>query len=92
VLLKLCKLGFNGEDITVKLTAIVNMERLEKTPKAQEALEILLQAAEDGNALIRAGAAKSLWHFDSPQVREVLTQLRQDSDYRVVGAVLERLL
>lgn len=92
VLLKLCRLGFSGEDLTVKQVAITNLGRLVGTPYAEAALEILLQAAANSNAHIRAAAAKILRHFGGEKAQAVLAELQQDPDYRVVGASLEGLL
>lgn len=36
--------------------------------------------------------AKALSVFDRPQAQEALSQLKQDEDHRVVGAVLESLI
>ncbi|MEM9903976.1 MAG: HEAT repeat domain-containing protein [Cyanobacteria bacterium P01_D01_bin.44] len=92
VLLKLCRLGFEGDDITVKLAAIANLIRLKETPKAPEALTIALQAAADSNGPVRARAARTLRYFGGPEAQAVLVELQQDTDYRVVRAVLEGLL
>ncbi|MEO1401755.1 MAG: HEAT repeat domain-containing protein [Cyanobacteria bacterium J06635_1] len=91
-LLKLCRLGFDGDDVTVKLAAIANLIRLKQTPKSPEALEIALQAAADNNGLVRARAARTLRYLGGPEAQALLVKLQQDSDYRVVSAVLEGLL
>ncbi|MDJ0708224.1 MAG: HEAT repeat domain-containing protein, partial [Leptolyngbyaceae cyanobacterium MO_188.B28] len=59
-LLKLCRLGFDGDDLTVKRSAVVSLGRLSETPQAPEALNILLQAATDNRVFIRAAAARTL--------------------------------
>ena len=91
-LIKLCRLGYQDKDLTVKLTAITNLEKLKGTAQASEALEILLQAATDKNAFIRAKVARLLMYFDAPQSQAALAELRQDSDYRVIKVFLEELL
>lgn len=91
-LLKLCLLGFQGDDVTVKMSSLVNLRRLKETSKLSEALDIALQAAQDSNGLIRASAARTLRHFGGSEAQAALAELRQDSDYRVVRAVLEGLL
>ncbi len=91
-LVKLCRLGYEDEDQTVKLAAIANLERLKGTEQASAALNVLLQAATDNNASIRAKAAQLLMHFDTLQAQTALAELRQDSDYRVVKVFLESLL
>jgi HEAT repeat protein len=92
VLLKLCDIGFNGNELTVKLVAIANLRRLQQTPQASNALEMLLQAAADDNALVRAEAARTLRYFGDQSAQAALEELRQDTNYRVVAAVLEGLL
>ncbi|NEQ54603.1 MAG: HEAT repeat domain-containing protein [Leptolyngbya sp. SIO3F4] len=92
ILLKLCLLGFQGEDITVRMSALVNLRRLKETPRLPEALDIALQAAADSHGLVRASAARTLRHFGGSKAQDILAKLQQDSDYRVVRAVLEGLL
>ena len=91
-LLKLCRLGFNGDDLTVKRAAVVSLGRLKETPQAPEALEILLQAATDDSAFIRTAATRTLGRFGGQQAQSALAKLQQDPDYRVVRAALEGLL
>ena len=92
VLITFCRQGFAGEDLTVRQIALSSMSKLAETPQAKEALEILFQAAADENAQIRATATKVLRQFGGEEVQAVLSKLQQDSDYRVVAAVLEGLL
>ena len=92
LLLKLCLLGFQGDDVTVAMSSLVNLRRLKETAKLSEALDIALQAAQHSNGLIRASAARTLRHFGGPEAQTALAELQQDSDYRVVRAVLEGLL
>ncbi len=92
ILLDLSILGFQGEDPVVKLTAIANLGQLAETAQSSFALELLLEAADSEKATIRAQAAKTLKHFAAPRAEAALLKLRQDSDYRVVGATLETLI
>ena len=97
ILLTLCYLGFYGEDPVVKQMAIAYLARLIDTPQELEALELLITAANHNDADMRIAAARVLRHFDNDQVdndqaRTTLAKLRQDPDYRVVGAVFEGLL
>ncbi len=85
-------MGFKGEDPVVKLTAISNLGQLAETAQASFALELLLEAANSEKAIIRAQAAKTLKHFTDPRAEATLLKLREDSDYRVVGATLETLI
>ena len=91
-LVKLCRLGCQGDDPIVKTSALANLERLKGTAQATEAVKVLIQAAADDTAAIRAGAAKLLIYFDDPQAQATLAELKQDSDYRVVKVFLEALL
>ncbi|MEO1145961.1 MAG: HEAT repeat domain-containing protein [Cyanobacteria bacterium J06638_22] len=92
VALHFCSLGMDDADIIVKQAAIANIISLKNTPRAPEALDILLQAANDANAETRAVVVGALRHFDDWQAKAALAELRCDSDYRVVAAVLEGLL
>ena len=84
--------GFNGDDLTVKQAAIVNLGRLKETPQASEALDILLEATEHDAAFIRASAARILGCFGGQPAQAALAKLQQDSSHRVVRAALEGLL
>ena len=91
-LVKLCHLGCQGDDPIVKASALANLERLKGTAQETAAVRTLSQAAADKDAAIRAGAAKLLIYFDSPQSQATLAELKQDSDYRVAKVFLEELL
>ncbi|MEM8809565.1 MAG: HEAT repeat domain-containing protein [Cyanobacteria bacterium P01_G01_bin.38] len=91
-LLKLCRLGLNGNDVTVKLSAIANLGRLKETSYSSEALNITLETAADNNGLVRARAARTLRYFGGQAAQAALVKLQQDSDSRVVRAALEGLL
>ena len=92
ILLDLSILGLKGEDPVVKLTAIANLGQLAETAQASSALELLLETANSEKAVIRAQVVKVLKHFQEPRAEATLLKLRQDSDYRVVGATLETLV
>lgn len=92
ILFKLCQVGFEGSDTTVRMSALVNLRRLKETSKSLEALNIALQAATDSNGLIRSSAARTLRHLGGEKAQAALSKLQQDPDYRVVRAVLEGLL
>ncbi len=92
VILHISRLGFEGEDPAVKLAAIAKLGQLKETPHSLEAIALASQAAADSNPLVREKAARVLSYFGGPQATDILETLRQDSDYRVVKAVLEGLL
>ncbi len=92
ILLDLSILGLKGEDPVVKLTAIASLGQLAGTAQVSSALELLLEAANSEKAAIRAEVARALKDFAGPRAEAALIKLRQDSDYRVVGATLETLV
>ncbi len=92
ILLDLSILGLKGEDPVVKLTAIASLGQLAGTAQVSSALELLLEAANSEKAVIRAEVARALKDFAEPRAEAALMKLRQDSDYRVVGATLETLV
>lgn len=92
LLLQMCRWGLEGDDLVVKLASIANLGELAKTPQAWEALEILLDLANNNAGEIRSQVATALRNFDDPRAKTALVQLRQDSDYRVIAATLEALL
>jgi HEAT repeat protein len=75
-----------------RMQAIENLQLLATTSQAPSALDLLFKAANSAEANIRLHVAKVLKHFDDPRIPAVLLQLRQDTDYRVVGATLEALI
>ena len=92
VFVKICRLGYEDDDLCVKRAALSQLEELRETPQASEALAILLEAAMNPNAIARVQAARTLSRFDDPRAEAALVELRRDADHRVVGASLERLL
>lgn len=92
VKLQLCRWGWEGKDLVVQGSAISNLSTLVGTPQAPDALAILLEAVVSETPMIRAQTARTLKHFDDPQAKAALLELRQDTNMRVVGATLESLL
>ncbi len=92
ILLELSILGLRGKDPLIKQTAIANLGQLSKTSQASIALELLLSAANSERGAILAQVARVLGHFEEPRAEAALMNLRQNSDYRVVGATLEGLI
>jgi HEAT repeat protein len=92
IFLKLCAWGLQGNDFIVRQSAIENLQLLATTSQAPSALNLLLKAATSTEANIRLHVAKVLKYFDDPRIPTALLQLRQDNDYRVVGATLEGLI
>lgn len=91
-LFEVCIEALAGEDMTTQETAVDALGALAGTIQEQVALSQLLMLANSENEGIRQHVASALKHFDEPQAKEVLNQLRQDPNHRVVGAALEDLL
>ena len=92
LLLDLCVVGLKGEDPVVRQAALASLEKLAKTPQEDLALELLLATAKSEQGEIRAQVARVLRYFEDPKAQTALKNLRQDADYRVVGATLEGLV
>jgi HEAT repeat protein len=92
IFLKLCVWGLESDDFIVRQSAIENLQLLATTSQAPSALDLLFKAANSAEANIRLHVARVLKHFDDPRIPAVLLKLRQDTDYRVVGATLEALI
>jgi len=80
-----------GEDMTTQEAAVDALGTLAGTNQEQAALSQLLMLANSEYEL-RQHVASALQHFDDPQAKEILSQLRQDSNHRVVATALENLL
>ncbi len=87
-----CTLALEDADITVRETGALTFSRFAHTDMQTAALERLLPLAQAEYPVVRAALARSLRQFDSYRAREMLVQLRQDEDHRVVAAVLEGLI
>ena len=92
ILLQLCRWGIAGDNVIIQEAAIANLGQLRETPQAEEALSILLSLATAESVVIRVQVAKVLGYFEQPEAKAAVLELRQDRDYRVVGATLEGLL
>ncbi len=92
ILLELSILGLRGDDPVVREIALASLGELVKTPQEDLALELLLSAAKSEEGEIRTQVARVLRNFEDPRAQVALVNLRQDSDYRVVGATLEGLI
>jgi len=81
-----------GEDMTTQEAAVDALGTLAGTNQEQAALSQLLMLANSEYERMRQHVASALQHFDDPQAKEILSQLRQDSNHRVVATALEKLL
>jgi HEAT repeat protein len=87
-----CAIG-NTEDAATREAAIRSLGMLAQASQATGAIALLTQLSTDADWRIRQQVAYALKDFPAGGDRDrVLAQLKQDSDHRVVGAVLEELL
>ena len=91
-LLEVCIEALAGEDAGVQETAVNALATLAQTSQQDAALSKLLELVNSDSEQIRLHVARALKHFDSPQAKAALSQLRQDPDHQVVAAALEDLL
>lgn len=91
-LFELCGQALQDKDETVKESAIEHLARFAGSPIQEMVLEKLLPLVQETSWSIRRQLALSLRRFDCDRAVAALFQLRQDSDYRVVSAVLEGAL
>lgn len=92
LLFKLACWGLQGDDLVVKFISIATLGRLKGTPFEKEAIELLFNLSTDEDARIRVKVAKALTSFDNPKAIAALSELRHDSNYRVVAATLEKMI
>ena len=85
-----CLCGMLGDDEGVRESCVSCLGHLLNTPKKDDALIQLLKMVDDPSWRIRVRVAQQLTGFSHPQAQEALNQLQQDSDHRVVAAVLEK--
>ena len=90
-LFEVCMQALAGEDMTTQ-EAAVDALGTAGTNQEQAALSQLLMLANSESERMRQHVASALEHFDAPQAKEILSQLRQDSNHRVVATALEKLL
>lgn len=91
-LLEVCMLGLEAEDAAVQESSIDALGALVGTRQSGVALSQLLKLKDSEAEYIRVRVAYALKHFDTPEAKEALAQLRQDADHRVVGAAMEDLI
>jgi len=88
-LLEICQIGLAGEDEPVMESCLSALGLLAGSKQEAEALQLLLSFLDDNSWRIRLQVAKSLGRYKNPEAIAALTKLKQDTDHRVVGAVLE---
>jgi HEAT repeat protein len=90
--LEVCLLGLEGEDAAVQESSIDALGWLASSRQSGAALSQLLKEKNSEFEYIRVRVAYALKHFDTPQAKEALAELRQDIDHRVIGAAMENLI
>jgi HEAT repeat protein len=88
-LFQLCLAAFVDPNPTVRETGVQCLAFLAGSSVEAEALSYLLEFASSEDWQVRRQTAIALRRFTNPKATAVLSQLRQDQDYRVVSAVLE---
>lgn len=85
--------ALDGEDDTVRATAISCFGFLADSPRSADALKMLLSLAEDADWSVRSSVARALKDFSGdPAARAALIRFKADADHRVVGSALESLM
>ncbi len=91
-LLEVCLEALASKDIVIQEASVQALGTLAQTTQRQAALSEILALVGSESPRIRRQVAYALKRFDEPQVKEVLSQLRQDPHHQVVAAALEDLL
>ena len=90
--LEVCSVGLTGEDAAVQEASVDAIGALVNTRQENTALSQLLALKNSEAEYLRMRVAYALKHFDQPEAKKALIELRQDTDHRVVGAAMETLL
>jgi HEAT repeat protein len=91
-LLEVCLLALEGEEPTVRESAVDALGSLANASQMDGALSQLLALKCEDSARIRTRVAHALKHFDTPEAKAALAELRSDTDHTVVGAAMEPML
>ena len=89
VLLRIGKKAIAQQELMTKETGILALSRLLNTSLKEEALEIFTELAAAKNWRTRWRTAIALTASQDPKAKELLAQLQQDENHRVVAAALE---
>ncbi|MEO1295643.1 MAG: HEAT repeat domain-containing protein [Cyanobacteria bacterium J06636_16] len=91
-LLEICQLAMAGEDNAVQESSVDALGTLATSSQQDTALAHLFTLKASESPRIRARVAYALRHFDTPEARAALAELRGDSNHIVVAAAMESLL
>ena len=92
VQLQVVRQGLEGDDDTVRCSAVELLGVLAGSPLEKEAETLLLAASHDDNTWIRRTAARTIGNFPGEAARQRCLELRQDPDHRIVAASMESSL
>ncbi|AUT01729.1 phycocyanobilin lyase [Nostoc sp. CENA543] len=90
--LEVCVIGLAGDDAAVQEASVDALGALVNSRQSQAALSQLLILKNSEFEYIRVRVAYALKNFDDPTAKAALAELRNDPDYRVVGAAMEDLI
>lgn len=91
-LFEICVQALAGDDASVQEAAVGALGSLAESRQQDAALSQLLMLKDSESEQIRIQVAYALKHFADADAKAALSQLRQDTDHRVVGAAMEDLL
>jgi HEAT repeat protein len=91
VILAVARIALTDETKAIRELGILALKQVLQSPLQASALEILGELAGDPDWQIRWCTAISLHDCPEPQAKELIAQLLQDEDFRVVAAALEGL-
>ncbi|WP_427158693.1 HEAT repeat domain-containing protein [Aliinostoc sp. HNIBRCY26] len=90
--LEVCVIGLAGDDAAVQEASVDALGALVNSRQSQAALSQLLILKDSEFEYIRVRVAYALKNFDASTAKAALAELRNDPDYRVVGAAMEDLI
>ncbi len=88
--LEFCRYALLDGDEFIQQAAISYLALFAETDLAPSALNMMLPFATSESVNLRTQVAHTLIYFDDPEAIAALEELKHDSDYRVVGATLEK--
>jgi HEAT repeat protein len=90
--LEVCQIGLESDDAAVQEACVDGLGALSSSRQSEPALLQLLSLKDSELEYVRVRVAYALMQFDRPEAKTALSQLRQDSAHRVIGAAMEDLL
>jgi HEAT repeat protein len=90
-ILAVATIALTDETKAIRELGILALKQVLQSSLQTAALEMLADLAEDADWQIRWCTAISLHGCPAPQAKQLIAQLLQDGDFRVVAAALEGL-